>query len=102
MLIGFVVFCPTFLAYFLLSPATKLIGSELVSIYQYLVPVIATIASVAMHLAALHFVQVIALFVIIAGMAMTTIAKRRSTPQVKSPSPIDGQSKYIAENLLMF
>ena len=96
MLIGFVVFCPTFLAYFLLSPATKLIGSELVSIYQYLVPVIATIASVAMHLAALHFVQVIAMVVIIAGMAMTTIAKRRHTAQSSSDesAPSDGHPSH--------
>ena len=77
LLIGFVVVCPTFLAYFLLSPATKLIGSELVSIYQYLVPVIATIASVAMRLADLHWIQIAAMAIIIAGMAMTTVARRK-------------------------
>lgn len=80
LLIAFVVAGPTFLAYFLISPATKLIGSELVSIYQYLVPVVATVASVAMHLASLHWVQVVAMAVIISGMAMTTLAKHRSCP----------------------
>ena len=79
LLIGFVLLCPTFLAYFLISPATKLIGSELVSIYQYLVPVVATVASVAVGLARLHWIQVVAMAVIIAGMAMTTVAKHRNS-----------------------
>lgn len=83
LLIAFVVFCPTFLAYFLLSPATKLIGSELVSIYQYLVPVIATVASVAIHLATLRWPQILAMVIIIVGMAMTTVAQHRH-----SASPI--------------
>ena len=76
-LISFVVFCPTFLAYFLLSPATRLIGSELVSIYQYLVPVVATIASVAMRMAQLHWMQVVAMVVIVVGMIVVNVAKKR-------------------------
>lgn len=42
--------CPTFLAYFLVQPAEKLIGSERVSLYQYLLPVFATISAVVMGL----------------------------------------------------
>lgn len=76
-LIAFVVICPTFLAYFLVSPAIRLIGSELVSVYQYLVPVVATIASVAMGLCSIHLAQVIAILIVIGGMAMTTDAKRK-------------------------
>lgn len=77
LMIAFVVVCPTFLAYLLVNPAIKLIGSELVSIYQYLVPVIAAIASVCMHLATLHAVQIIAMAVLIGGMALTNIAKKK-------------------------
>ncbi|MDO4319000.1 MAG: DMT family transporter [Bacteroidales bacterium] len=76
-LIGFVVLCPTFLAYFLLSPATKMIGSDMVSIYQYLVPVFATIGSVVMHLEVLKTVQAVAMAVIVGGMVLTEIGKRR-------------------------
>lgn len=80
-MLAFVVLCPTFLAYLLVNPAIKLIGSELVSIYQYLVPVVAAIASVAMHLASLHVVQVLAMVVIIAGMVLTNAARRRRKVQ---------------------
>lgn len=75
-LIAFVILCPTFLAYFLVSPAIKLIGSEMVSIYQYLVPVFATIASVMMGLCGIHWLQIVAMVVVIGGMALTTVAKR--------------------------
>ena len=78
LMIAFVVICPTFLAYLMVNPAIRLIGSVLVSIYQYLVPVIATIASVIMGLASLHAVQVIAMVVIIGGMLLTNLAKRRA------------------------
>lgn len=38
--IGFILLCPTFIAYFLVQPAIRSIGSELVSLYQYLLPVL--------------------------------------------------------------
>lgn len=78
LLIGFIVLCPTFLAYFLVSPAVKLIGSELVSIYQYLVPVIATVASVLMGLCEIHWQQIAAIVIIVGGMTMTSLAGRKS------------------------
>lgn len=46
----FFLLCPTFLAYFFVQPAEKLIGSERVSLYQYLLPVFATISAVVMGL----------------------------------------------------
>lgn len=73
----FIVLCPSFLAYFLLSGALKRIGSELVSIYQYLIPVFATIASVIMGLDKLHWIQVVAMAIIIFGMVLTNQGKRR-------------------------
>lgn len=75
--IVFVLLCPSFIAYFLLSPALKDIGSELVSLFQYLLPVFATLASVIMGLAHLHWVQVVAMAIIIAGMLVTNLGKRR-------------------------
>ena len=69
--IAFVLICPTFLSYFLINPAEKLIGSELVSIYQYFLPVVATIASVIMGIAKIHWIQILAMIVIIAGMLIT-------------------------------
>lgn len=73
--IAFVIICPTFLSYFLINPAIKLIGSELVSMYQYLLPVVAAVASVIMGVATLKWIQVLAMVVIIIGMLMTNKAK---------------------------
>lgn len=75
--IGFVLLCPTFIAYFLVQPAVKNIGSELVSLYQYLIPVFAAISAVLMKLDRLHWTQVAAMAIIVAGMILTNIGKRR-------------------------
>lgn len=79
--IGFILLCPTFLAYFLVQPAVKRIGSELVSIYQYLLPVFATLTAVLMGIDKLRWVQVVAMAVIVAGMILTNRAKSRETKQ---------------------
>ena len=75
--IAFILVGPTFIAYFLVQPAMKRIGSELVSIYQYLLPVFATISAIFMIHEKLHWIQVIAMGVIVIGMCFTTFGKRR-------------------------
>lgn len=75
--ISFILLCPTFIAYFLVQPAIKSIGSELVSLYQYLLPVFATVSAVLMGLDALKWVQVAAMAVIVGGMVLTNVGKRR-------------------------
>lgn len=75
--IGFILLCPTFLAYFLVQPAIKYIGSELVSLYQYLIPVFAAISAIAMGLDQLHWQQVLAMGIIIGGMILTNIGKHK-------------------------
>lgn len=87
-LISFILLCPTFIAYFLVQPASRRIGSELVSLYQYLLPVFAAITAVIMGIDRLKWIQVIAMVVIIAGMVLTNIAnkrRRQSAPQHPSP-----------------
>lgn len=74
--ISFILLCPTFIAYFLVQPAIKSIGSELVSLYQYLLPAFATASAVLMGLDKLKWVQIAAMAVIIGGMALTNIGKR--------------------------
>lgn len=75
--IGFILLCPTFIAYFLVQPAVKDIGSEMVSLYQYLLPVFATISAVLMGLDKLKWVQVLAMVIIVGGMVLTNIGKKR-------------------------
>lgn len=90
--IAFILFCVTFIAYFLVEPAIKFIGSELVAIYQYLLPVFATISAVLMGLAHLRWLQVIAMVIIVGGMVLTNIGKkyRKKTPEAPptlTPAP---------------
>ncbi|MCH5242471.1 MAG: EamA family transporter [Muribaculaceae bacterium] len=91
--IAFILFCVTFIAYFLVEPAIKYIGSELVSIYQYLLPVFATISAVLMGLAHLRWLQVIAMGIIVIGMVLTNIGKKHrkkittdSNPALSNPA----------------
>lgn len=73
----FILFCPTFFAYFLVQPAIKSIGSELASLYQYLLPVVAAITAVLMGLEKLQWAQIWAMLVIVAGMVLTNVGKKR-------------------------
>lgn len=85
--IGFILLCPTFIAYFLVQPAIKRIGSELVSLYQYLLPVFATISAVLMGLDKLKWIQVLAMIIIVGGMILTNMGKhRREKKSVNSTS----------------
>ena len=82
----FILICPTFIAYFLVQPAIRRIGSELVSIYQYLLPVFATVSAIFMIHEKLHWIQVIAMGVIVVGMCFTTFGKRK---RVKKMGKLD-------------
>lgn len=83
--IVFILLCPTFIAYFLVQPAIKDIGSELVSLYQYLLPVFATLSAVLMGLDHLKWIQVVAMAIIVAGMVVTNVGKKRRTVYTSSP-----------------
>lgn len=83
--IGFILLCPTFIAYFLVQPAIKKIGSELVSLYQYLLPVFATLSAVAMGLDKLKWIQVIAMLIIVGGMVLTNVGKHRRVSKITVP-----------------
>ncbi len=73
----FLAFGPSFLAYLLVNPAIKMIGSELVAIYQYFMPVATTIIAVLLGQAEFRWIEGIAIVVIIAGMFLTDYATHR-------------------------
>ncbi len=75
--IGFILLCPTFLAYFLVQPAQRMIGSEMVSLYQYLIPVFAAISAVLMKLDHLKWIQVAAMVIVVLGMIATNRGKHK-------------------------
>lgn len=93
--IGFILLCPTFLSYFLVQPAERLIGSELVSLYQYLLPVFATISAVFMLGDRIKWLQVVAMVIIIAGMVLTNVGKRRrkAVQQTQTQRPQQSQQQ---------
>ena len=101
--IAFILFCVTFIAYFLVQPAIKNIGSELVSLYQYLLPVFATISAVLMKLTHLKLLQIIAMGIIIIGMILTNVGKhRRLKKEAEESKETEGtnvveQTKVTAE-----
>lgn len=68
---------PSFLAYLLVNPAIKLIGSELVSIYQYFMPVATTIVAVMLGEAQFQWTEGVAMVVIIGGMFLIDYATHR-------------------------
>lgn len=77
-LIVFIWVCVTFLAYFLVQPAEKRIGSELVSLYQYLLPGFAAISALFLLPGShLRWTQYLAMAIIIVGMILTNVGKRR-------------------------
>lgn len=69
---------PSFLAYLLINPAIKLIGSELVAIYQYFMPVATTIIVVLMGEARFQWIEGVAIVMIILGMILTDYANHSS------------------------
>lgn len=75
--ICFILLGPTFIAYFLTQPASRTIGAVLVSLYQYLTPVVAAAAAVLMGLEKPRWEQAVAMLIIVAGMLLTNFGKKR-------------------------
>ncbi|MCH5226471.1 MAG: EamA family transporter [Muribaculaceae bacterium] len=95
--IAFILFCVTFIAYFLVEPAIKYIGSELVSIYQYLLPVFATVSAVLMGLAHLKWLQIVAMVIIVAGMVLTNVGKKHRKKEIGSTPESASQSSQTPD-----
>lgn len=77
LLLASVILFPTFLSYLLIPVAVKRIGHELVAMYQYLIPVVATATAVFMKLDKLHWDQPIAAAIIILGVYITSLANKK-------------------------
>ena len=77
---------PSFLAYLLVNPAIKMIGSELVAIYQYFMPVATTIVAVILGEAAFQWQEGVAMAVIIGGMLLTNMGSRIKKTAVPTDS----------------
>lgn len=77
LILAFIVLFPTVYCYLVTPPAIRMIGSELLSVYQYLVPVIATIVSLWLKLDSFHWYQPVSFVIIVAGVVLANYAKAR-------------------------
>ncbi len=75
LILAFIILFPTVYCYMVTPPAIRMIGSELLSIYQYLVPVVATIVSLLMKLDKFHWYQPVAFLIIVGGVVLANYAK---------------------------
>lgn len=87
-LLALVVLLPSYAAYLFVPPAEKRIGSDLVASYQYLLPVIATIASIVAGLARFEWWQPVALVIILVGVYFANRSKLRHQTSSQTPRNI--------------
>ena len=72
LIVAFVILFPTFISYLLIPIAIRSIGHEIVSMYQYLVPVFATSAAIILKMDTLQWFQPVAALIIIIGVFITS------------------------------
>lgn len=80
LLILFIIFFPTVYCYMVTPPAIRFIGSELLSVYQYFVPVVATVVSLIFKLDSFHWYQPVAFVIIVGGVLLANYSKMRRQP----------------------
>lgn len=76
-LLSFIILFPTVYCYIVTPPAIKDVGSDIFSIYQYFVPVIAAVVSILLKIDKFHWYQPVAFIVIVAGVMLANYAKSR-------------------------
>lgn len=89
--LAFIVMFPTVYCYVVTPPALRMIGSELFSVYQYLVPIIATFVSLWLKLDSFHWYQPVSFIIIVAGVILANYAKAKS----QQPAPTQTTSKKM-------
>ena len=75
----FIVLFPTVYCYIVTPPAIRMVGSELFSFYQYLVPVIAAVVSILLKIDSFHWYQPVSFVIIVVGILLANYAKARHT-----------------------
>ena len=75
----FIVLFPTVYCYIVTPPAIRMVGSEIFSFYQYLVPVIAAVVSILLKIDSFHWYQPVSFVIIVVGILLANYAKARHT-----------------------
>lgn len=81
LLLGFIILFPTVYCYMVTPPAIRLVGSEVLAFYQYLVPVITTVVAIAAKMDSFHWYQPVSFIIIVCGVILVNYAKARTAKQ---------------------
>ena len=82
LILGFIVLFPTVYCYLVTPPAIKMVGSEVLAFYQYLVPVITTVVAIAAKMDSFHWYQPVSFVIIVAGVILVNYAKAKHSKSV--------------------
>lgn len=77
-LLLFIILFPTVYCYIVTPPAIRMIGSEILAFYQYLVPVITCIVSVLFKIDSFHWYQPVSFVIIVGGVMLANYAKAKN------------------------
>ncbi|MDE7161008.1 MAG: DMT family transporter [Muribaculaceae bacterium] len=75
----FIVVFPTVYCYLVTPPAIRMVGSELFSFYQYMVPVITTLVSLWLKLDSFHWYQPVSFVIIVIGVLLANYSKAKTS-----------------------
>lgn len=81
-LLLFIVLFPTVYCYMVTPPAIRLVGSEILAFYQYLVPVITCVVSILIGIDTFHWYQPVSFVIIVAGVMLANYAKAKAAPHI--------------------
>lgn len=74
----FIVLFPTVYCYMVTPLAIRLVGSEILSFYQYLVPVITCVVSILFKIDSFHWYQPVSFVIIVGGVMLANYAKAKA------------------------
>lgn len=77
--LGFMIFCATFVTYFLIPIGQKRLRPTLVSMYSYVQPIIAIIVSICVGMDTLSWQKVVAAVTVFSGVIIVSHSQRRET-----------------------
>ncbi len=81
LILGFIILFPTVYCYLVTPPALRMVGSDIFAFYQYLVPVITTVVSIAIGQDKFHWYQPVSFVIIVVGVLMVNYAKAKTRKQ---------------------
>lgn len=80
----FIVLISTCFGYLTEPWAIKMVGANIVAMYQYLVPVVSAVAAIALGVGVFEWYQPVCFVIIVAGLLMVNLSRRRPTTKLPS------------------